>query len=361
MTHTTFYKALLGTVALTAISTGSAFAAGTQAGTNVQNTFTLDYEVNGTPQTQIDNNGAPTEFTVDRLVDLTVASQGNTNVAPGSQDQELVFTLTNDGNDTHAYALTTLQGTDGTDDDFDPANTTLFYVVDTNGNGIYEPGVDAAPVAYNGTNTPDVAPDATLFVIVQGDIDAAQIDGETSQIALIADTLDAGTTNPTIADADGVNTLIGGAENVLADAAGTDDAANQGDHSAQGTFIIASADVSASKTVTIFSQDGSNCGDFAVAPPAGEQFSVPGACVEYRIIAVNSGSQDATALEVNDQLPVDLTYVDSQVDTFTGGTLSEPASGLDCGPTLGNCTVNLSGATLAAGQAGVVIIRALIK
>ena len=361
MTYTTFYKGLLATAAITALSTGSAFAAGTAAGTNVQNTFTLDYEVNGTPQTQIDNVGNETEFTVDRLVDLTVASNGNTNVVPGAQDQELVFSLTNDGNDTHAYALTTAQGVDGTDDDFDPANTTLFYVVDTNGNGIYEPGVDAAPVAYNGTNTPDLAPDATLFVIVQGDIGAGQTDGETSQIALIADTLDAGTTNPTVADPDAVNALTGGAENVLADAAGTDDVANQGDHSAQGTFLVASADVAATKTVTVFSQDGSDCANLGATPPSGEQYAIPGACVEYRISATNSGTVDATAVAVNDQLPINLTYVGSQVNVFTGGTLTDPAAGTDCGPTLGNCTVNLSGATLATGDTGVVIIRALIK
>ena len=359
MTYKTFYKALLGTAALTALSTGSAFAAGTAAGTNVQNTFTLNYEVSGTPQTEINNTGAPTEFTVDRLIDLTVASNGNTNVVPGAQDQDLVFSLTNDGNDTHAYALTTAQGVDGTDDDFDPANQTLFYVID-DGNGIYEPGTDPVPVAYNGTSTPDLAPDATLFIIVQGDIDVSQVDGETSQVALIADTLDAGTTTPTIADA-GPNTITGVAENVLADAAGTDDTANQGDHSAQGTYNVATADVAANKTVTVFSQDGTDCANFAATAPTGDQYSIPGACVEYRISATNSGAVAATAVAINDQLPIYLTYVDSQVNVFTGGTLTEPTLGDDCGPVLGNCTVNLSGATLGTGDTGVVIIRARIK
>jgi len=361
MTYTTFYKALLGTAAVAAMSTGTAFAAGTAAGTNVQNTFTLDYEVGGVTQTQIDNTATPTEFTVDRLVDLTVASNGNTNVVPGAQDQELVFSLTNDGNDTQAYALTTVQGVDGTDDDFDPANQVLFYVID-DGDGIYTPGTDPAPVAYNGTNTPDVAPDATLFVIVQGDIAASQTDGDTGQVALIADTLDAGTTTPTIddSDVDGLNNLTG-TDTILADAAGTDDVASEGDHSAQGTFIVASADVSAGKTVTVFSQDGSDCANFAASAPAGEQYAIPGACVEYRISATNSGTVDATAVAINDQLPIHLEYVDAQVTVFTGGTLTDPAAATDCGPTLGNCTVNLSGATLGTGDTGVVTIRAIIK
>jgi len=43
------WKALLGATALTAFTAVSAHAAGTAAGTDVQNTFTLNYEVNNVP------------------------------------------------------------------------------------------------------------------------------------------------------------------------------------------------------------------------------------------------------------------------------------------------------------------------
>jgi len=104
-----FFKGLLAVAALTAFSTGSASAAGTAADTNVQNTFSLTYSVDGTEQPVIDTgpsgSNTPTEFTVDRKVDLTVVSNGNETVAPGEADAELTFTLTNTGNDTQGYDL----------------------------------------------------------------------------------------------------------------------------------------------------------------------------------------------------------------------------------------------------------------
>jgi len=48
------------------------------AGETVSNTFTLNYEVNDTPQPPINNDDTPTEFAVDRLVNVTVSNPGDT-------------------------------------------------------------------------------------------------------------------------------------------------------------------------------------------------------------------------------------------------------------------------------------------
>jgi len=73
MTNTkVILKGLLGATALTALSTGTAFAAGTAAGTTVSNTFTLDYSVGTTPQPPVTGD-TPTNFVVDRLIDVNVA------------------------------------------------------------------------------------------------------------------------------------------------------------------------------------------------------------------------------------------------------------------------------------------------
>ena len=106
-------KALLGATALTVFTTGTAQAQNnfTQAGTSVSNTFTLDYKVGGVDQPQIDSTATPTLFTVDRLVDLTVTSNGDNTVAPGATDEELVFSVTNEGNDTQAYSLAIIEET----------------------------------------------------------------------------------------------------------------------------------------------------------------------------------------------------------------------------------------------------------
>jgi len=81
-------KSLLGATALTALSAGTAFAGGTAAGTTVTNTFTLDYNVGTTPQTQVTGD-TPTTFVVDRLIDVNVAPNAGTSVAPGAQDHSL--------------------------------------------------------------------------------------------------------------------------------------------------------------------------------------------------------------------------------------------------------------------------------
>jgi len=50
MTKNTILKGLLGATALTVFTAGSAHAQLTPAGTNVQNTFTLTYDVGGVTQ-----------------------------------------------------------------------------------------------------------------------------------------------------------------------------------------------------------------------------------------------------------------------------------------------------------------------
>jgi len=361
-------KGLLGASALTALSAGTAFAQATPnnftpAGTSVSNTFTLDYSVGGVDQPQIDSSDP-------RLVNLTVESQGDTTVAPGATDEELVFSVLNTGNDTQGYALNIVEETTGDDIDTDaPTSATpLLVATDTNDNGVLDAAELTAAVAYDPANPPQLAPDDVLFVVVEQNIPADATDEQTADISLVADTLDAGPTTPTVADADGTNSLLGGAENVLADGTSTgNEVANAGDDSATGTFIVAAAEVEALKTVTVFSEDGTNCATIPGAPTGG--FGLPGSCVEYVITVTNSGSEAATDIVVNDVLPPELEFTAAVFgDDFTGGSFTSPAlpaAGTDC--TGGACVVNLTGATLpapagaATTSTGTVTIRAIVK
>jgi len=357
-------RGLLGASVISLCAASNAFAGGTAAGTNVQNTFTLNYDVSGTAQTQIDNVASPTEFTVDRLVDLTVASSGNTNVAPGSQDQDLVFSLTNNGNDTQAYDFSLVNESG---DEFDTTGLSITYYAD-DGDGLFEPGVDdGAGTAYtpgSGSASSDLAADAIIWVVVDGDIPAARVDTDTSDITLVSDTLDptTGASPGTAVTADaGGNVLTGAAENVLADGSGTaNEIANAGDHSATGSYIVASADLTASKVVTVFTQDGTGCTTIPGTPGVGDQYSIPGACVEYVISTTNNGATaSATSLAIADVLPDELEFINAASSGFTGGTFTQPATNTDC--TGGACTVSLTGATLTAGSTGTITIRALVQ
>jgi len=375
---TKLQKGLLGTVALGFFSVGTSFAQ-TAAETPVDNTFTLNYEVNGAEQPEINNNGTPTRFLVDRLIDLTVENVGgNTTVVSGQTNAETTFTLTNDGNGTQAYFLDVFNGVITTDD-FNPSNGTpiITYV---------QGGVT---VTFDPTDTstfPILAPDATIQITVNQNIGTGLADGAEGQIILRADTLDSTSFTEETADVDGNDLLA--SENVLADEQSIPtlesapgvlvDGDDAGDDAAIGTYIVAAANVTGVKTVSIFSEDGTGCGTIAATLPAttNTEYSVPGACVEYRITVTNNDTREATAISIGDTLPAELDLVTAELrgpTSFTGGTLAFPtipvAGFLVCNAT--NCEVNLTGASLPADDGvtpdnnnsptGVVVIRALLK
>jgi len=364
-------KSLLGATALTALSAGTAFAGGTAAGTTVTNTFTLDYNVGTTPQTQVTGD-TPTTFVVDRLIDVNVAPNAGTSVAPGAQDQPLNFTLTNEGNDDQGYVLTAANVAAG--DDFDASNLVISYVVDTNGDGINN---DGAPVAYNGTSTPDIAPDQIVFVTIEGDIPAATQD-QTSDITLLAETAVTGGSGTLVTeDTDGNDNAA--VENVFADAAGdvTGDDAEDGSHSATNTYTVSTADITAEKLVSIFAEVPNATNDCAVIPgtPApqtndqDDQYAIPGACVEYTITATNTGAAAANSIDIADTLPDNLTFVAASATGFLDGA-SAPAGSFTTLPTANQdcfatpCVVEYTGGELQDGSGtpttGVVTIRAIL-
>ncbi len=355
-------------LAVSMMAGGSAFAAGTDAGTTVSNSFTLDYQVGGVSQTQIDTSGAPTSFTVDRKVDLTVATALNASVSPGQTGAELVYGVTNNGNDNIAYRLSIKDvGTDT----FDIGTYTARYYADAGADGIFTPGVDdaGAGTAYTlGAGvTADVTPDATIWVIISGDVPGGATNGQTDDVILIADSyyptasLDgaySATPGTNIAQA-GANNMTGEADSVLADGTGTagapEDVANDGAHSSTATYTVSAASLSASKTVAIVATNPTDCATDAISGG----FAAPGACVEYVISASNAAGASATAtnIAISDVLPDEVQYVTASQSGFSvAGALSTPGGGCTTG-----CTVGLTGASLAPGATGTVTIRALVR
>ncbi len=347
-----------------------ALAAGTDAGTSVSNSFTLDYQVGGVPQTQIDTSGTPTLFTVDRKTDLTVTTVSNATVSPGQIGARVVYGVLNAGNDNTAWRLSVK---DIAADTFDIASYTAVYFTDAGNDGVFTPGVDdaGAGTAYTlGAGvTANVAPDARLWVVLTGNIPAGATNGQFDDVALIANSfyptasLDPAyaSTPGTEITAAGANTLTGAAQDVLADGAGTagapEDVANDGAHSSTARYTVAAAAVTANKTVAVVATNPVNCATDAI----GGGFAAPGACVEYVISASNGAGAAATAtnIAISDILPDEVQWVAATQSGFTvAGTLTNPTGGAGC--TTG-CTVSLTGASLAPGVTGTVTIRALVR
>lgn len=397
-----------------ALALGSmAHAQGTDAGRTVENTFTLDYSVNDVPQPPITNEDGtpgdpdgPTIFTVDRLIDLTVAQTNSPQtVAPGTlaADAQLTFNVTNTGNDNQSYSFSLADVAANDDFNFVPGTEVITITLADGTVSTLTP----VPLGTAATTqvTADIPAGETFTVTVSGDIPAGAQNADIEDLALLVETRDpsafafdpatttAGdlTIGVNFEGATGTtNDLVNAAQNVFADndsddapsfpSGDLDEALNGIGHDV-GRFIVATPNVTGEKTVDVVSTDGSDCADFTVAP-SNTQFAVPGACVEYVITVTNLGADDpagnpipgddipATAVVVADTLPAELIFVSATVEDFTGTAPTAnpalPAANTVCDGT--NCVVRYEGGTVAApgNTAGTptvarVRIRALIQ
>lgn len=318
-------------IALLAFGT-QAQAAGTAAGTTVSNTVSVDYQVGGVDQTTIT---ATATFVVDDVVDVTVTNTAGANVVPGSTNRVLAFTLTNTGNRTHGYSLTTSADAGNT-----VTMTNIRIYRDVNSNGTFESGTDTLYTA--GTNIADVAADATINLLIVADTPASAANGNAATLNLIATTLNQGTTTATTEDsgADNKDTV----QVVFGDGTGSDDADEDGKHSDGGTYTVASATLSVTKTSAVIS-DPFNGGT--------NPKRIPGAVVRYTVSISNTGSADATSVVATDPIPANTTY---QPGTITFNTASRTdaadADNADYNVTnAGEVTVNVGTLVATTGTA----------
>ena len=268
-------------------------AAGTAAGTNIQNTAQVSYTVGGSTVTTSSNTSS---LTVAEILDavLTIAAPTVT-VSPGATAEELVFTLTNTGNGTETFNLTALSaGVVG--DDFDPTLASPAIYFDTDSSGDFSGG----DVAHNaGANNPVLAADASVRLIVVNNIPGAALNGNRgrSQLTAAAAT---GTGAPGTA-------FIGGGDGGVDAVAGT----TGGDSVLFGEYLIADVQLTAVKSQTIVDQ-------FGGARP------LPGARINYQVVVTPSGSGNATAAAFTDLVPTNTTYVAGSL-RLNGAPLSDGA------------------------------------
>jgi uncharacterized repeat protein (TIGR01451 family) len=306
--------ALIG-AAVIVFASSQAQAAGTVAGTVINNVATATFDLPGGGESSVTSNTI--SLTVDELLDVTVASAdpGDVSTAPGATNQVLKFTLTNAGNGNEAFKLTP-QGTLGSDD-FDPTVTSV--VIDANANNAYDAGVDT--VYVTGTDTPALAPDASITVFVLSSIPAGASNGQRGRVDLAA-AASTGTGTPG-------TTFAGqgqGGGNAVVGATGAD--AND-----DGFFVISAASVAFVKSAT-------------VADQWGNATQVPGATITYTLVATVSGSGAVSNLRVSDPIPTGTTYKPGSIK-LNGGGLSD-ANDADAG-NFGSGAINVSLGNVAAG------------
>lgn len=268
-------------------------AAGTPAGTSIQNTAQVSYTLGSSTVTATSNTSS---VTVAEILDavLTIAAP-TVQVSPGATNEELVFTLTNTGNGSEAFDLTALSaGVVG--DDFDPTLAAPAIYFDTDNSGDFS----AADVAYSaGVNDPVLAADASIRLIVVNDIPGTAVNGNRGRSQLTAAAASGsdlpGTSFGLVGD--------GGVEAV----AGT----TGGDAVLFGEYLVADVLLTAVKSQTILDQ-------FSGARP------LPGARINYQIVVTTSGSGTAAATSFSDLIPANTTYVAGSLE-LNGAALSDTA------------------------------------
>jgi uncharacterized repeat protein (TIGR01451 family) len=303
----------------------AAQAAGTRAGTNIDNTATATYDQGGTPTT-VDSNLY--RILVDELINVTLdwTDPADVPTTPGAVNQVTKYQVTNTGNGIETYGLTTVSTVAG--DNYDPTVTSI--VID-DGDGIYEPGIDAVYVPNS--NDPVLNPDASVTVFVLTTTPAGVSDNDRGGVQLIA-TSRTGTGAPGTS----FNGAGEGGGNAVVGSSG-------GDAEDTGYYEVASATVGLNKTAT-------------VADPFGGTTAVPGSIITYQIVANVAGSGSMNALTINDVVPAGTTYVPGSI-TLGGSGLSDTADG-DAGRFNAN-TVTVSLGTVPGGQSRTVTFRVRIN
>lgn len=345
---------LMGTIGLAALASAAwspAFAAGTTAGTSINNTATVDFQVGGVSQTQ---QSASDSFVVDRKINLLVEEVGTvtTSVVPGQTNAVTTFQLTNMSNETLDFLLAATQIAGGTaahggTDGFDATNIRIYRDNPSTGTvGSWDAG--DALVTY----ADEIAADATVRLFILADIPGSLADNAVAGVELRATAREGGTASSqgtAITETSGANTA--GKDTVFADTAGVNDASRDGAHSAADDYSVQTATLTVTKTSRVVSDPF----NLTTNPKM-----IPGATVEYCIAVANSGSADATSVSINDSVPGQLTFVSGSI--LLGGTVTGSTCNADgaAGGSFADPVVSGTIATVAAGATRTLIFRATV-
>jgi uncharacterized repeat protein (TIGR01451 family) len=327
-------KNILGIAFMMLIGSSGAYAAGTTAGTQIQNSVTVSYSVALIPQTPIvadDGSG----FLVDKKIDFTVTNDDTNQIAvnPGAQDQITNWTLTNTSNTAQYFTLAASNLATGktvysdADTGDDTGTQTIYY--STDGGTSYSPYTGAISIVADGS----------IKVQVRSDIPLTVANGDVMNIQLLATATDSvGTPETATAGADTASI-----DTVLAD--GTGDAsyegtAYDGKYQVWGGYQVESAALSVTKGSCVI-WDPVNLSN-------GNQKRIPNAVVRYTIEVHNNGVLPGTSVIAQDILPSEVTYgTTSPAPTAVHLIATEPCNCASPGVSNGD-TVSESGGTVTA-------------
>lgn len=358
MTKTFNLLAVSSALSIATLMAAPAYAAGTTAGSSINNTATVNYTVGGVSQTPVISSTAT--FVVDRKISMTLTEPGNatTSVVPGSTNQVTTFLLTNTSNAALDFGLALAQPVGGAaahggTDNFDVTAPTFW--VNT--------GASAGSATYDAANSVQVtyidelAADASRYVFVLASVPGTRVNGDVAGVTLTAQAREsgaAGTQGAVSTETTGANTA--GMDTVFADVAGATDAARDGQISARDDYTVAAPTLTVVKTSKIISDPLNGTTNPKM---------IPGATVEYCIqVANGAGGATATSPAITDVLPTQTTY-DATFGIKLNGTVTAGVCNADgtTGGTYTAATTTVAGTlnNLAGGVTGTLYFRVTIN
>lgn len=282
---------------LLAFVAAPAVAAGVPAGTVIENTATVSYEISGTP-VSIDTN--TTSLIVAERIDVVVTRQSpQVLVQPGDTSRAILFLVTNTGNGSEAFELAIDSNIAGADFNPDPASTPIY--LDSDASGDLSPG--DAP--YQPGDEPVLAPDASIGVLLVNDIPATGLvngDIGLTELTATATTAAGGTGTP---GESFPGQGDGGTDAIVGTSGGT--------ASETGEYLVAEVQVSIVKAQ-------------AVSDPFGGSEPVPGATITYTVTVEVTSAGTAASVSVSDPIPQYTTYSAESI-VLNGDSLTDAVDG----------------------------------
>lgn len=293
----------LGATAVALLLGQQAMAAGTDPGTQIDNTATVSYSVGSVEQTALTDT---VSFVVDRRVDFTLTVVDDTveAIAPGQQDVWVDFLVAHTGNSDLDFDVDVVQLIGGTfgnpvvTDNVDLNN--LEWAVSTQS----VLGGDADP-AQGGPQFIDELPeDDSIRIRVWGDADLLLnlVNGDAAGVALTVTAHEAGAAGLGALLTAGADTALG-VENVFND---TD---NDGTETANDGWQVTAPDLAVTKDYAVFSD------------PLNSGYPIPGAVIEYTVTIVNSNATQADDVYLSDIIDSDV-VLDLNVGDYGGNDVS---------------------------------------
>jgi len=323
--------ALLAAGLLLGMTQQQALAVGTASGTPIANTATMTYAVGGVPQTDVPSNTV--SFVVDNKIDLNVVISDAVAVpvVPGqvaatplpSPPAYLTYTVTNLGNTTQDIILSNTNPAASATSPF--GGSTEFAVsscrtfVETGGGAGLQIGTDTETTYLNDVPASG-ASSRTVYLVCSTPL--TPTNGQDAAVGLVAEAVDAagssGSPSASYSNAQltAANTQAN-VEIVAADGAGSEgDAARDAKFSARDAYIVQTATLSVTKTVTTL------CDPFnGITTPK----NIPGAMVRWTIAVENTGSASATLATISDVLNANTTQDPNLVAPTNAATCSSAA------------------------------------